>query len=150
MDRDSTKLQFRFHSRDLRKGRVSRTGQIYLITTATWKRRRIFVNYQAARRVVDFLMKRSRTLAYEITSLMQLAGQECLSSIMRSLKGYSARQIRICTGVYGRIWQTGFHDHAVRWEEDLKSLARYVVGNPIRAGLAETVGDYPHWDAVWF
>jgi hypothetical protein len=28
-------------------------------------------------------------------------------------------------------------------------LARYIVANPLRAGLVEHLGDYPHWDAVW-
>ncbi|MFV3290267.1 transposase, partial [Pseudomonas sp. NY11955] len=28
-------------------------------------------------------------------------------------------------------------------------VARYIVANPIRAGLVSRVGDYPHWDAVW-
>jgi len=48
-----------------------------------------------------------------------------------------------------RIWQPGFHDRALRRQEDLRAVARYVVANPIRAGLAETVGDYALWDACW-
>jgi hypothetical protein len=27
--------------------------------------------------------------------------------------------------------------------------ARYVVANPLRAGLAQSLGHYSHWDAVW-
>jgi hypothetical protein len=34
-------------------------------------------------------------------------------------------------------------------EEDLAQIARYVVLNPVRAGLVRRVGDYPHWDAAW-
>ena len=52
-------------------------------------------------------------------------------------------------GLGKRIWQSGFHDHALRREEDLAQLARYIVANPLRAGLAQRVGDYPHWDAAW-
>jgi hypothetical protein len=47
------------------------------------------------------------------------------------------------------VWQRGYHDHAVRREEDIKSLARYVIANPVRAGLTHSVGSYPHWDAAW-
>jgi len=47
------------------------------------------------------------------------------------------------------VWQRGFHDHAVRREEDLQALARYVVANPVRAGLVQRTGLYPHWDAIW-
>ncbi len=42
-----------------------------------------------------------------------------------------------------------FHDRAMRKEEDLKAAARYIVANPLRAGLVERCGDYPLWDAVW-
>jgi hypothetical protein len=28
-------------------------------------------------------------------------------------------------------------------------MARYVVANPLRAGLVKRLGDYPLWDAIW-
>jgi putative transposase len=37
----------------------------------------------------------------------------------------------------------------VRKEDDLVGLARYLVANPLRAGLVQRIGEYPHWDAVW-
>jgi len=33
--------------------------------------------------------------------------------------------------------------------EDIKAMARYVIANPVRAGLSYSVGSYPHWDAAW-
>ena len=48
-----------------------------------------------------------------------------------------------------RISQAGYYDHALRQEEDMQKIARYIVANPIRAGLVNKVGDYPHWDAIW-
>ncbi|MFB6261862.1 MAG: transposase, partial [Thiohalorhabdaceae bacterium] len=47
------------------------------------------------------------------------------------------------------VWQPGFHDRAIRREEDLEAVARYVVANPLRAGLVDRIADYPHWDAAW-
>ncbi|MGB7814803.1 MAG: hypothetical protein WBL28_00460 [Methylotenera sp.] len=47
------------------------------------------------------------------------------------------------------IWQPGFYDHAIRKDEDIVAIARYIIANPIRAGLVKRVGDHPHWDAVW-
>jgi hypothetical protein len=32
---------------------------------------------------------------------------------------------------------------------DLQSVARYIVANPLRAGLVKHLGDYPLWDAIW-
>jgi hypothetical protein len=28
-------------------------------------------------------------------------------------------------------------------------VARYIVANPLRAGLVEGIGNYPHWDCIW-
>jgi len=47
------------------------------------------------------------------------------------------------------VWQKSFHDTALRHDEDVRAAARYVVANPVRAGLVETVGLYPYWNAVW-
>lgn len=48
-----------------------------------------------------------------------------------------------------RLWQPGFHDRVLRAEDDLVAVARYVVANPIRAGLSRSFGGYPFRDAVW-
>jgi putative transposase len=42
-----------------------------------------------------------------------------------------------------RFWQRSFYDHALRRDEDLLVVARYVLANPIRAGLVENATDYP-------
>ncbi|MNN75503.1 hypothetical protein D3C81_1918110 [compost metagenome] len=52
-------------------------------------------------------------------------------------------------GRTGKVWQSGYHDHALRRDEDLKAAARYLVANPLRAGLVKSVRDYPFWNAVW-
>jgi len=41
------------------------------------------------------------------------------------------------------LWHKSYHDHVVRSEEDLLQIARYIVGNPVRAGLAESAEEYP-------
>ncbi len=81
--------------------------------------------------------------------LIQLQGNLGLSEIVRRLKGSSARGINLKLGRNGAVWQTGFHDHALRKNEDIRDVARYVVANPLRAGLVEKIGDYPLWDAAW-
>ena len=41
------------------------------------------------------------------------------------------------------LWHKSYHDHVVRSEEDLIQIAKYIVGNPVRAGLVELSEDYP-------
>jgi len=48
-----------------------------------------------------------------------------------------------------RLWQEGYFDRALRHDEVMVDVVAYIVANPVRVGLVERVGDYPHWDAVW-
>ncbi len=48
------------------------------------------------------------------------------------------------------LWQRGFYDHALRKEEDINVVARYIWGNPVRAGLVADINSYEHWGSlVW-
>ena len=141
-----------YHAQDLRKGRYSEPNRLYLVTAVTLNRNPVFRNLRAARVLIntmrsEFLHNQVNTYAYVVMPdhfhwLLQL-NEESLSQVVGRVKRLTSRQI-------GRaIWQDGFHDRAVRQEEDLKNMARYVIANPLRAGLVESIGDYPHWDAVW-
>ncbi len=81
--------------------------------------------------------------------LLALRDGAKLSQVMHALKGYSAFRINQSLQRRGPIWQSGYHDRALRRDEDLLAMARYIVANPLRAGLVQKLGDYPLWDAVW-
>jgi len=123
------------------------------VTSVTREREPVFSDLWVARGLVRALIReqemgRAVTLAYVIMPdhlhwLLELGERTTLSAVVRAVKAVTAHRV-------GRpIWQSGFHDHALRREEDLVATARYVVVNPVRAGLVGKVGDYPHWDAVW-
>jgi REP element-mobilizing transposase RayT len=141
------------HGGNLRLGRVSIPNQIYVVTTITRGREPVFHDFLAARYLIRVIMEHDRrglgqTLCFVVMPdhlhwMMQLGTTKNLSKIVKDLKSITSRRI-------GRpVFQKGFYDHAVRRDEDIKTLARYIVSNPIRAGLASRVNDYPHWDAVW-
>jgi REP element-mobilizing transposase RayT len=141
------------HAADLRKGRFSQPGGVYLVTTVTRERLPVFENFKSARCVVHTLQTehtagRAMTLAFVVMPdhlhwLLTLGSSVSLSQVVRTVKSVVAHQLG------GRIWQQGFHDHAVRTEEDLPAMGRYIVNNPVRAGLVRKAGQYSHWDAVW-
>lgn len=147
------------HSRDLRKGRVSETGRAYLITTVTHSRQPVFVDLAAGRLLVATLrhlddLALAHTLAYVVMPdhihwLIKLGPRLSLSAVVGRMKSYSSRRIGTYLGQSGPLWQPGFHDHAVRGDEDLRELSRYIVANPMRAGLVSRAGDYPLWDSSW-
>jgi putative transposase len=147
------------HSCALRVGRFSEPQRIYLITTVTVARRALFDELQAGRSVVHALRFAAEsgwaeTLCYVVMPdhlhwMLQLGPRRRLSAVVGSIKSFSARTVNRLTAKQGAVWQPGFHDRALRKEEDLRSVARYVVANPVRAGLVRSVRDYPLWDAVW-
>ena len=145
--------------RDLAKGRFSSANQIYFITTVVHKRRKVFVNLNICRNII-LQMKRFddenyiETIAWVIMPdhihwLFVLKPNNDLGSVLKKFKGRSSRKLNLLLGVKGSFWQHAYYDHALRTDEDIKKVARYIVANPLRAGLVERIEDYPHWDAVW-
>ena len=146
------------HANRLRRGRHSQSGTIYLLTAVLAERQSYFESFQLGRLVVRELRSAHedglvRSLAWVVMPdhLHWLVGlqQGSLSELMRRIKSNSARAVNRQLGLHGRLWQDGYHDRAFRREEDLQVVARYIVANPLRAGLVSRVGDYPLWDAVW-
>jgi len=46
----------------------------------------------------------------------------------------------------GRLWKEGYWEVLLRADDDPRRFARYIMLNPIRAGLTRTLGEYPHAD----
>jgi putative transposase len=145
--------------RALRSHRVSLPGHVYLVTTTTVRRERLFADFCAARVAISALNHRQTLAATTLLAwvlmpdhlhvLLQLGEADDLSALMIRIKSRMGRAVNGHLRRAGSIWQCGYHEHLVRKEEDLKEIARYVVLNPLRAGLVTRVSDYPHWDAFW-
>jgi REP element-mobilizing transposase RayT len=145
--------------RQLRKGRYSVAGQIYHVTTITDERRPLFEDLYLGRIIVSCVRHeseagRAHTLCYVVMPdhlhwLLQLNGKRSLSRVVQNVKSQSARRIRLVGRTVRKIWQPGFHDRAIRRDEDLAAVARYIVANPQRSGISRSCRDYPLWDAVW-
>jgi putative transposase len=145
-------------SRQMRAGRFSETGRIYLLTSVVHNRLSLFADWRLGRLVVsEFRNAQDQgwadSLAWVVMPdhfhwLIELKNGT-LPDLMRGTKSRSARAVNAALSRSDCLWQKGYYDQAVRREEGLKRLARYIVANPLRAGLVERIGDYPLWDAVW-
>ncbi len=143
----------RSNSHRLRTGRYSERDAFYLCTAKTVHRARIFSDLPLGRVVVQEMQRSDATLhtdtwAYVVMPdhfhwLFQLTGNESLSNVVGRVKSLSARRANELTGGCGAIWQQGFHDHCIRNDESLRAIARYVVDNPVRAGLCKLNADVP-------
>ncbi|MBY4676978.1 transposase [Marinobacterium sp. CAU 1594] len=128
-----------------------------MVTTCTRHREPVFQHFFIGRLLVDTLRRqqhRADTWAFVVMPdhlhwLVQLRMGMSLSKLVHNVKGSSARQINQVLRREGPLWQDGFYDRAMRSEADCLHAARYLVANPLRAGLVSSVAEYSLWDAKW-
>ena len=142
----------------LRIGRHSECGRLYLLTTITQQRQPIFKDFHLGRLVVEqfrqahddgvVISKAWVVMPDHFHWLVELK-DKTLGELMCRVKSRSSVSVNKRANTRERIWQKGYHDRALRKEEDIKDIARYIIKNPIRAQLTTRIGDYPLWDACW-
>ena len=149
-------------TKSLRKGSHSNPHQIYSITSVCINRQKLFTNTCHARLVAktlndEKLWPDAKYLAWvvmpdHIHVLLALGVKEPLSLVVQRIKSLVAVAINQERNRRQPVWQRGYFDHAIRSDENVRSAAMYIVNNPIRAGLAMNVGDYPYWSLTneWF
>ncbi|MDQ3749723.1 MAG: hypothetical protein M3367_12060 [Acidobacteriota bacterium] len=88
-------------------------------------------------------------------SLKEIAGsnplryessEATLGAIMQSLKGYTAHEANKILNRTGQFWEEESYDHEVRNDEELGRIVKYVLNNPVKAGL---VKDWREWNWSW-
>ena len=145
--------------RALRHGRYSEPNRLYLLTTVTYRRQQFFTDLFTARLVITEMRRVHdegliESLAWVLMPdhlhwLFGLTEHADLKKVMHLVKGRSAHYINERLSRNGKVWDKAYHDHALRKEEDVKRVARYIVANPLRKRLVKKITDYPLWDAVW-
>ena len=146
--------------RALRRGRISLPRHGYLITTVCHQRQAYFADWPAAsavsRKLADPSLWRGTLLQAWVLMpdhahlLLELGDQEALDTLMRRVKAVTGRVARAAgRGGDGPTWMAGYHDHMIRDGINREAAARYIVANPVRAGLVRSCREYPYWDAIW-
>ena len=142
----------------MRRGRCSLRGGVYFITTVTDERTPWFQEFDLACLMCRYLhsfetLGDADNLCWVVMPdhmhlLIQLR-DDSISRVLNRLKSRSAIGLNRLIGRSGRFWARGYHEHALRSEENLLGVARYIVANPLRAGLATSLRKYPYWNAAW-
>jgi putative transposase len=127
-------------------------GHCYHVTTRTRDGAPVFRDPANARIIVDALQflrhDRAYVLGYAILpdhlhAVLVPTGQQTVSKLMQSIKGYSARVVNARHGGSGALWQPGFYDRVIRDEVHLLDTLEYIHRNPVAAALAATPEEYP-------
>jgi REP element-mobilizing transposase RayT len=145
--------------RALRFGCRSRAQRIYLLTFVTRRRQRHFghamVAHAVAREMDDRHLWRNHDLHAWVLMpdhahvLCELAGDESLSALVARVKEVTATLANSVLGRRGTFWSRGYHDHALRTHERMRQTVRYLVANPVRAGLVHDPWMWPYWNSRW-
>ena len=65
-----------------------------------------------------------------------------LSSIMKRIKGRTAKSIRQTLGGTGSVWQREWFDRWMRSDAEWEKCVAYIRNNPVKAGLVKTWTDH--------
>ncbi len=143
----------------LRKGRFSQKNACYFVTFVTQHRYPYFLDFQAA----ALFCKELQSLEYKQDStwlswvlmpdhfhgIIQLKSDLQLSDIICRLKSKTAIEINRLLQRKGKLWQSTYYDHYIRQEDDLIGISRYIIANPKRANIVNSVANYPFWNSVY-
>jgi REP element-mobilizing transposase RayT len=65
-----------------------------------------------------------------------------LPTILKLLKGTSARSVNKLQGSHGPVWQEESFEHVLRSQESFEEKLEYLKQNPVRRGLVQKPEDY--------
>jgi putative transposase len=131
----------------------------YSLTFCVRARKQVFVTHgTVATTLMCFretaTQERFSVLAYclmpDHTHLL-VEGLEDRSNLRRFAKLAKQRSGSQHKSIHGeRLWQEGYYDHVLRSDESATAIARYILENPVRAGLVTHPSEYPYLGSdVW-
>ena len=71
-----------------------------------------------------------------------------LDSVIHSWKSFSAKRANRILERAGRFWAPDYFDRQIRDDAHFADAARYIERNPVKAGLAESAGDW-RWGSAY-
>ena len=143
----------------LRKGRYSGIACIYLVAFVTRDRKPLFRDFALASAACRTFAKSAQAARTELLcwvlmpnhfhGLIGMGEESNLARCVQRIKGQSSAGCQAVMTQREPLWSRAFHDHALRADEDVAAAAKYVIENPVRAGLVDDAMHYPYWDAFW-
>ena len=123
----------------------------YLITQCTFNKKPLFEDGHLVRWLVDVLKIKSENFGFRIWAYcfmpeylyLLIEGKSSdsdMKQFISSYKEYTGFHYKEKTEVV--LWQIYFFERLLRNEEDVKSVAKYIFGEPARKGLVEDYRQY--------
>lgn len=131
----------------------------YFLTFCTHGRHEAFRDPTTVAAVMSHIRRTARAMQFALLAyclmpdhahlLVEGAAPDAdLRSFVRRAKQTSGQSYARRTG--RRLRQEGYYDRVLRADDDAGAIARYILGNPVRAGLVRMPAGYPHLGSdVW-
>ena len=123
----------------------SKPNLIFSVTICTKDRRPVFLNEEWANKTIEALKsgpfgKYTQCYAYCLMPdhlHLQISPRDGnLIDLISGWKSYTANFLRK-SGLKGSCWQRGFYDHVLRKDEDVRTIAEYIINNPVRSKVVD-------------
>ena len=124
----------------------------YFLTICTHDRIAWFSSEETGRSVVTQLLRTSVDYGFDVIAYCLMPdhlhslveGTRPESNLRKYVAMFKQRTSFEHTARYGRrLWQYGYFDRVLREDEPVEGVSAYIVSNPIRAGICDTLGEYP-------
>jgi putative transposase len=123
----------------------------YFLTFCTQSRKRTFITATVVKLILEQIRRTCREQGFALLAYcvmpdhmhLLVAGTMESSDLRRFVKLAKQRSgAQYALKHRCALWQEGYHDRVLRAEDDTRAIARYILANPVRAGLAEHPADY--------
>lgn len=133
----------------------------YFITICTYQKHPVFRNEVVVASCLKCLKEKALALNFKLWAYcfmpdhlhflvegkVRSADLKRFISLFKQVTGYNYAQNKgqcFIAEKKPKLWQPSFYDHVLREEEDLIDVARYILNNPVRKGLAIHYREYRH------
>ncbi|MEO8260809.1 MAG: transposase, partial [Acidobacteriota bacterium] len=126
--------------------------QRYFLTTCTAFRRPLFVSADIVDEVLSQIRQSGEQFGLALIAycfmpdhlhLLVIAGSEDADATafikrFKQISGFAYKKTHATS-----LWQPGYHDRVLRDDQATVAAVRYILENPVRAGLSRDLGEYP-------
>jgi REP-associated tyrosine transposase len=142
-------------SRPPRLGATEYLGhQLYFLTICCYRRRSVFVRPEVIDLVLQQFLHAANARQFALNAycfmpdhfhalaagLREDADFTQFAWLAKQRSGYHYKRV-----YESRLWQDSYFDRVLRSAEPEMTVIRYIVSNPIRAGLVQAPQEYPFW-----
>jgi REP-associated tyrosine transposase len=131
----------------------------YFLTICAKARFAAFLDDAIARSTIDQFLITAREEGFAVLAYclmpdhihLLVEGTALESDLRRFVKVSKQQSGFNFARIVGRsLWQDGYFEHVLRRDEDARAIARYIIENPVRAGIVERPTDYRYLgSSVW-